>query len=116
MKKRITSGILALCMLISLFPVTALATYSDIDGHWGEEAIERWSEYGIVEGDGENFNPDGLMTRGAAAAVFARLLGLSDKADISSDLPEPDSPVMTLKLGENSTSASAIRAKSVTFK
>ncbi|MBR4879497.1 MAG: S-layer homology domain-containing protein, partial [Clostridia bacterium] len=83
MKKRITSGILALCMLISLFPVTALATYSDIDGHWGEEAIEKWSEYGIVEGDGKNFNPDGLMTRGAAAAVFARLLGLSDKADIS---------------------------------
>ena len=83
MKKRITSGILALCMLISLFPVTALATYDDIAGHWGEEAIERWSDYGIVEGDGKNFNPDGLMSRGAAAAVFARLLGLSEKADIS---------------------------------
>ena len=83
MRKRITSGILALCMLVSLFPVTAFGAFDDIKGHWGEKAIDRWSDYGIVEGDGNSFNPDGLMSRGAAAAVFARLLGLDEKADIS---------------------------------
>lgn len=86
MKRRILSMLLVVCMVVSMLATAAVAApaYVDIEGHWGEEAIEYWSAEGIVGGVGEGrFNPDGLLTRAEAAAILARLLKLTDKADIS---------------------------------
>lgn len=86
MKRRILSMLLAVCMVVSMLATAALAapTYVDIEGHWGEEAIEYWSAQGVIGGvGGDSFNPDGLLTRGEAAAILARLLKLTEKADIS---------------------------------
>ena len=64
--------------------ISASAKYIDTSGHWGETAIVRWSEYGIIEGDDNGkFNPDNFMTRAEAATVFVRLLGLTNEVDIS---------------------------------
>ena len=64
--------------------ITVSAEYIDTNRHWAETAIERWSEYGIIEGDDNGrFNPDNFMTRAEAATVFVRLLGLTNEADIS---------------------------------
>ena len=45
--------------LLILLPVLALllalpsfAAYSDTSGHWGESAIDEWSQAGIVQGAG----------------------------------------------------------------
>lgn len=81
--KKFLSCILILSMLLSMTTVAFAAKYNDTNGHWGEEEIDFWSNYGIVEGDGVNFFPDNDMTRGEAAAVFVRLLKLTEKGDVS---------------------------------
>jgi len=85
MKRRMLAVLLTLIMVIGMVPATAFAApaFNDIDGHWAEEAIDRWADYGIVAGMNGGFNPDGTMTRAQAAAVFANLFGLSKKADVS---------------------------------
>ena len=50
-------------------------------GHWGQGAIERWSDYGVLEGANGLFNPDNNMTRAELAAVISRLLGLQEVAE-----------------------------------
>ena len=58
--------------------------YIDVDGHWCEDLIYKWTEKGVIEGVGGNkFNPDGLLTRAQAAAIFTRWLDLEATTDIS---------------------------------
>ena len=86
MKRKVIAIVLTFCMVLTMTPVAMAvndAGYTDTDGHWAENVIDRWSDYGIVQGDGESFFPDEEMTRGQAAAVFARLLGLTKIGDIS---------------------------------
>ncbi|MBR3561562.1 MAG: S-layer homology domain-containing protein [Oscillospiraceae bacterium] len=77
--KKLLSVLLVCVMLLGLFPASAFAaSYSDTQGHWAQKAIERWSDYGIVTGDGQGFRPNDSMTRAEAATVFSRLFGLND--------------------------------------
>lgn len=79
--KKLLSVLLVCVMLLGLFPASAFAaSYSDTQGHWAQKAIERWSDYGIVTGDGQGFRPNDSMTRAEAATVFSRLFGLNDAA------------------------------------
>lgn len=41
MKKRMISLLLVVVLVLGLLPVTAMATFSDVKGHWAEAAIER---------------------------------------------------------------------------
>jgi hypothetical protein len=89
MKKRLLSILLTLCMLVSL--ASGAFAYSDTADHWGESAIDRWSGYGVVSGDGDGtFAPGRSLNRAEAAQIFVNLLGLTESADISgfSDVPE----------------------------
>ena len=82
--------LLSLVMVLALLPGMAAAEgYGDTEGHWAQGAIERWSGYGVVRGDGNGFRPDSEMTRAEAAAVFVNLLGLQDTAGAQafSDIP-----------------------------
>lgn len=84
MKRKLLAILLIVCLVISIAPAALAAGYDDTDGHWAEGSIERWASYGIIEGVGDGeFSPDGTMTRAQAAAIFARLLKLDAKADIS---------------------------------
>lgn len=86
MNKKALSVMLSLGMACTLLSETALASpvYTDISGHWAAASIERWSNYNVVSGKGENvFDPDSNMTRAEAAKVFSNLLGLQAKADLS---------------------------------
>ncbi|MBQ3548623.1 MAG: S-layer homology domain-containing protein [Oscillospiraceae bacterium] len=91
MKKRFFACLLTVCMLVAMLPTMAFAgvTYADVAGHWAEDAIYAWSDKGIVNGVGKDangadlFDPDGLLTREQAAAIFARLLKLEKTADVS---------------------------------
>ena len=92
-KRKILSMLLAAAMVLSLLPVSALAeepAFTDVEGHWGESAIERWSDYGVVSGKGGGiFDPDANMTRAEMAQMYVNLLNLTEKADISNftDVP-----------------------------
>ena len=49
MKKRMISLLLVVVLVLGLLPVTAMATFSDVKGHWAEAAIERWEDVEIVK-------------------------------------------------------------------
>lgn len=62
--------------LIFVFMLNTLcfgAPYSDIEGHWAKEDIEKLSDSKIIEGYDGKFNPDGFITRGETAVIFSRL-------------------------------------------
>ena len=83
-KKRLLSMLLTVAMLCGLCVPTAFAAeskYSDTEGHWAEGAIDRWSEYGIVQGNNGAFNPNGELTRAQMATVLANALGLTETAE-----------------------------------
>ena len=86
MRKKITALFLAVVMVVTLLP-TAFAAgngYSDTQGHWGEDAIDRWSGYGVISGTGSGlFDPDAPLTRAQAAQIFANLLNLSATASVA---------------------------------
>lgn len=85
MKKKILSLILTVAMLLTVMPMALAADeYSDVQGHWGEAAIDRWTQAGVAVGREEGtFAPDAPMTRGEAAQVLANLLRLKKEANIS---------------------------------
>jgi len=47
-KKRFASVLLAAAMMISMLPARVSAAFSDVQGHWAQAEIEKWSEKGII--------------------------------------------------------------------
>jgi len=107
MKRKALAIVLTLLMLVSVLPMgafaasetdttvpaeaeTKAASYTDTEGHWGEAAIERWTQaknsadQAVLEGMGNNtYAPDENLTRAQAMTIFSRLLNLVETADIS---------------------------------
>lgn len=83
--KKMISKFLAMLLSMALLcglcvpPASAAESrYRDIQGHWAEDAIERWSGYGVVGGYDGAFAPDAPITRGQMAVILANALGLSE--------------------------------------
>ena len=77
MKKKLLSILLALSLMLTLLPAAALAaSYSDTAAHWAESSIERWSDYGIIQGNNGAFLPNNNLTRAHMATILAKLLKL----------------------------------------
>ena len=93
MKRKLLSIFLAFAMSVSLLTVGASAvepTYGDIEGHWAEASIERWSGHGIIQGNNGKFNPNGQLTCAHFAAILARLLKLPTAKDAGFSDNTPD--------------------------
>ena len=88
---RMLTAILTVAMLVSVWaaPVSA-RTFDDTGTHWAAETIDKWSDYKVLEGTGNNlFEPDRAMTVGEAAKVVSTLMGYSKEAENKfSDVPE----------------------------
>lgn len=69
---------------------TAIAAeFTDINGHWAQENIAKWSDKGLIHGHDGQFGPDRTITRGEMAIILDRLFGYQLMADNTfSDLPE----------------------------
>lgn len=82
-KFRSLACILVMLMVINLFQFSVYASviYSDTSGHWGAEAIDRWSSYGVLTGDGGKFRPNAPITRGELAALLDKIMRYRIKAD-----------------------------------
>lgn len=78
-------GILVFCLVCSFsFSVLAATNYTDVDAHWAEEAIARWSEEKVVNGYEDNtFKPDNYVTRAEYIAMIVRLFEPAKEADLS---------------------------------
>jgi len=80
MKRRITSALLIVAMLVLMLPTAAFASFSDINGHWAQAKIENWSEKGIIQGAGGQFRPNSPITRGEMAVILDRIMKYQVKA------------------------------------
>lgn len=82
MKKKVLPLLLTASMVASMFSVPVYASpFGDVQGHWGEKAIERWSGYNIVNGSDGQFRPNDSLTRGELAVIIANLLKLDKTAE-----------------------------------
>ena len=74
MKRRFLSILLALCMIISILPMSALA--ADYEGHWSSEYIVKAKDRGWMNGyeDG-TFRPNKSITRAEFYVMLWRALG-----------------------------------------
>ena len=74
--------ILVILMVLSLFniPVLASPNYSDTAGHWAVKAIDRWSDYGVINGYQGQFRPNEPITRAEMAAVLDKIMKYRAKA------------------------------------
>lgn len=88
MLKKFLSIVTALALTLTLLPAAALAAeadvaaptaatvFTDVDGHWAEGAISRWSNYGVVQGSAGRFDPNGGLTCAQMATILDNLLRL----------------------------------------
>ena len=77
--KKFLSLVLALAMTLSLVTISAgakdFADSDELSGEQYEEAVNVMSEMGIIDGyAGGNFQPQGTLTRGAAAKIIACMM------------------------------------------
>ncbi|NLC10964.1 MAG: S-layer homology domain-containing protein, partial [Firmicutes bacterium] len=67
------ASLMIVAMVLSLVPLQAMASPSDIQGHWAQAQIQSWLDRGLAAGypDG-SFRPDSQVTRAEFAALFNR--------------------------------------------
>lgn len=80
-KNKAVSLLLAVVMVCALFTPVAAADYADVQGHWAADAISRWSDIGIIQGDGTGFRPDDAITRAETATIINNVISYIDVAD-----------------------------------
>lgn len=59
---------------LSAQTLTESLIYNDIANHWAKFGIERWSNYGIIQGSEGLFRPDSPITRGEMAVIIDRVM------------------------------------------
>ena len=72
--KKILSTFIAVSMLASIGSASAATIYKDTNGHWAENQINNWSNYGVISGYDGMFSPNRSITRGEFAVVLNRLM------------------------------------------
>lgn len=83
MKKRVLSLGIVLTMMASSMQTFA-EDYSDMPTGWSNAAMTYAVNNGYIKGSNGKLNPQGLATRAQVASIFARVLKLEDKTDLSS--------------------------------
>ena len=77
MRKSLLALLLSIALLLSAVPYGSAVSFSDTDGHWAKEYIDRASESGLFNGVTEDrFAPDDTMTRGMFVTVLGRFEGI----------------------------------------
>src|SRR5690554_3474526 len=83
--------IFVLVMTATIIPVSAsVPVFSDIEGHWGQSAIEVWNGYGVVSGSNGKFRPDDAVSRAEFATMINNIMkyieeGENHLSDITPD-------------------------------
>ena len=82
--KRFKTKQIALCVAAALaasaaVPAAFAASFSDTEGHWAENAINVWSDRGVIQGFDGLFNPNAYVTRAEAASILAGAIGYTDE-------------------------------------
>lgn len=78
-KRRVLSLLLAVLVTLTMIPASFAA--DDLDGHWSQDAMETWVDYGVIKGyeDG-SVRPDKSITRGELAVMLDRIMSYQNKS------------------------------------
>lgn len=80
-KKRLVSLLLVLAMTLSMLPSVAFATTSDINGHWAQKTLEKWSGMGWFNGNGNGtYRPNANITRAEFMTLINRMKGYTQES------------------------------------
>ncbi|MDR1704036.1 MAG: S-layer homology domain-containing protein [Clostridiales bacterium] len=63
---------IVLCLAMA---TSAAAQFTDIEGHWAQSAVEKWSGLGVIPEDGGYFRPDENITVAEFAAMLDKIMG-----------------------------------------
>ncbi len=80
MKKPLGILLLSLTLLLLTSVPAFAATYNDTFDHWAEDAIEKWSQLEVIQGNAGLFRPDDGITRGEMALIIDRIMKYQDQA------------------------------------
>ncbi len=82
--KRLLSILMTVAMILAMLPTAAFAaSYNDTATHWANAEIAKWSDYGILQGNGGNFRPDAPITRAEMATILDKVMKYQVKAQNS---------------------------------
>ena len=86
-KKKLFSTVLAILILLSL-PTRALAVqwegFTDVQDHWAAETLKKAFADGLVTGMNDTeLSPDSPITAAQMITILTRVLGATEKADVS---------------------------------
>ena len=92
--KRFIAILLCAVMLCGLVPAFAVQGseagqstdymgFSDLKGHWAEEALTHAVENGLLKGYDGKLSPNDALTRAQLATIVVSAFGATEKADIS---------------------------------
>lgn len=92
--KRFIAILLCAVMLCGLVPAFAVQAseagqstdymgFSDLKGHWAEEALTHAVENGLLKGYDGKLSPNDALTRAQLATIVVSAFGATEKADIS---------------------------------
>ncbi len=71
-----------LTLTISIVMTSEVMAFSDVEGHWAEESIEKAEKMQIINGYEDNkFKPDSYMTRAELVTILNRLLDVQSESD-----------------------------------
>lgn len=83
MGKKTVSLVLAIVLVISCVPAALADSFSDSANSWAAEAIDRWNDYGVVNGFNGEFQPIRELIRAEAAQIIVNLLKLEEEAELN---------------------------------
>lgn len=74
-------AVASIAAAITLGTVPGVALASDIDGHWGEAALQQWVGYGVLKGYGDgNYGPNDYITRAELVTLLDRVMDYQNSA------------------------------------
>lgn len=59
---------------VALESQSTSVTFSDTANHWGQAAITKWNEYGVVQGHNGTFRPDAPVTRAEFSTMIDNII------------------------------------------
>lgn len=79
--KRAVCAVLAGSVCMASGMTGFAAAFSDINGHWAQSVIEKWSDKGVIQGYEGKFNPDDSIIRGDMAVILNKLMSYTQKGE-----------------------------------
>ncbi len=79
LRKKFAVAAVTSAMVLNSVPALG-AGFTDTNNHWANKQIDKWSNYGIVNGYEGKFNPDSSITRGEMAVIIDRIMNYQTSA------------------------------------